>query len=224
MNAFFKTIVALLGICAGVAFAVILLGMILISGARSKIASAASTNASIVVPTDAEIVSSIIAPTAPATAVEPLIGAFGVRLGQTFSPDEAIGSGELTDKTPMYEFAPASPFRSFKRYYVLITPKTHKVYSIWAIGSVESVAEGKKEQAVVMKLLQDKYGPSERQGMIDALGDVVRIDKGDRYVLTKLTGFVDVSIDLRYYDRSLEKLAEPERLEIESRKVDASGL
>jgi len=75
-----------------------------------------------------------------------------------------------------------------------------------------------------MELLKKKYGVEEKQGIFDTMGDVKRIDQGNRYIITKLTGFMDVTIDIRYYDSDLEKLAETERLAAETKKADDSGL
>ncbi len=159
-----------------------------------------------------------------AVGADKIEGAFGKKLGDVFDPSSAVGTSKLTDGTPMYEFSTTNGFRSFKTYYVLITPTTHKIYSIWGIGSVENTEAGQKEQAVVMELLKKKYGVEETQGLIDTMGDVRRIDQGNRYVLTKLTGFMDVTIDIRYYDSDLDKLAEAERLAAETKKADDSGL
>jgi hypothetical protein len=51
-----------------------------------------------------------------------------------------------------------------------------------------------------------------------------QIDQGDRYVITKVSGFTNVTLDVRYYDNALTKQAEKERLELEAKKVDSSGL
>jgi len=159
-----------------------------------------------------------------AIGADKIEGAFGIKLGDVFDPASAIGTSKLTDGTPMYEFSTTNGFRSFKTYYVLITPTTHKIYSIWGIGSVENTESGQKEQAVVMELLKKKYGVEEQQGVFDTIGDVKRIDQGNRYIITKLTGFVDVTIDIRYYDSDLDKLAETERIAAETKKTDDSGL
>ena len=79
-------------------------------------------------------------------------GAFGKKLGDTFDPASAIGTSQLTDGTPMYEFSTTHGFRSFKRYYVLITPTTRKIYCIWGIGSAENTKSGQKEQALIMEI------------------------------------------------------------------------
>lgn len=159
-----------------------------------------------------------------AQAEEKISGAFGIKLGQVFDPSGSIGKGSLTDGTPMYQFSPKKKFRSFSTYYVLITPKTHKVYSIWGIGNMENNPSCKKEQALVMAILQKKYGKVEKDELFSSLYDMKNIDQGNRYVLTKCSGFSDVWIDIRYKDKKLATLAENERILLESEKVDSSGL
>ena len=124
----------------------------------------------------------------------------------------------------MYQFSPAKTFRSFTQYYVLITPQTNKIYCIWAQGPFENTDVGKKEQALVMELLKQKYGDKQKQGLFDSIGDVMRIDDGNRFIITKVSGFTDVTLDIRYYDSDLATLAERERLKIEAKKVDPTGL
>lgn len=158
-----------------------------------------------------------------------IMGAFGVQLGDYFDPSSAIGTGELEDGTPMYQFNPEKKFRSFDDYYVLITPKTHKIYGIWGIGTAENSQKCEKEQALIMDLLQKKYGVQEKERLFDPLTDVKNIGQGNRDVTVKCSGFgdmsfVDMSINIRYYDRELKKLAEEERLEIIGSQVDDSGL
>lgn len=157
-------------------------------------------------------------------AEERIDGAFGLKLGDTFDKQSAISQGELTDGTPMYQFTPSKSFRSFTRYYALITPKTNKIYSIWGIGSIENDPSCKKEQALVMSILQKKYGKPEKDGFTASLYDIKNIDQGDRYVLTKCNGYSDVTLDIRYRDNKLAELAENERIVLESEKLDSSGL
>lgn len=159
-----------------------------------------------------------------AYAGDKITGAFGVNLGDTFNPDSAIGKASLTDGTPMYQFKPANTFRSFSKYYALITPKSNKVYAIWGIGQMENDPTCKKEQQLIMAILQDKYGKQEKKDLFSSLYDAEMISQGDRYIMTKCSGFTDVTIDIRYKDNKLEKLAENERIELESKKLDSSGL
>ncbi len=158
-----------------------------------------------------------------------IIGAFGLQLGDYFDPSSAIGQGELTDGTPMYQFEPKKKFRSFDEYYILVTPMTHKIYGIWGIGTSENPQKCEKEQALIMDLLQKKYGIQKNEGSFDPATGAKNIDQGNRDITVKCSGFVDMSfvdmsINIRYYDRELMKLAEKERIEMIGDKVDASGL
>jgi len=124
----------------------------------------------------------------------------------------------------MYEFTPTNGFRSFNRYYVLVTPTTKKIYAIWAVGSMVNTETAKKEQTLLMEILQQKYGAKSKPGLLDSIVDADTVDQGNRYVMTKVSGFTDVTIEIRYYDRDLEKTAEKERIADEANKVDKKGL
>jgi len=162
--------------------------------------------------------------TLSASATETISGAFGKKLGDVFDPSSALGTTNRSDGVPMYEFATTNGFRSLKRYYVMITPSTHKIYSIWGIGSVENTSAGRKEQSVIMGILREKYGSEFKIGPIDSMGDVKRISQGSRHILMTLTGFSDVTLNLRYYDEDLETVAEKERHAEETATMDKSGL
>lgn len=150
-------------------------------------------------------------------------GAFGINFGCKFDTEFSLGEHALTDGTPMYLFKPKSKFRSFSRYYVIITPKTHQVYSIWGRGDVENTQTGQKEQAVILSILEKKYGKRKDSGIVGSLYDAESIVKGDKSIMVKVTGFIDTTLEVRYYDDTLKALAEKERIEIESSKVDDSG-
>ncbi|MFZ2279914.1 MAG: hypothetical protein WAW39_19105 [Prosthecobacter sp.] len=170
------------------------------------------------------VIAALITCQLPALAQDKIEGAFGKKLGEIFNPSSAIGKGELTDGTVMYQFKPEKPFRSLKTYYVLISPTSNQIYSIWGIGSTANAATGKQEQAVLMELLTQKYGSSEKEGITDALYDRKQISQGPRQILTKVTGFSDVTIEIRYTDIELAALAEKERLVIEAGKANGAGL
>ena len=155
---------------------------------------------------------------------EKIIGAFGIELGQVFNPSSAIGEASLTDGTPLYQFNPEKKFRSFSDYYVLITPQSNKVHTIWATGNFENDPTCKKEQELVMAIIQKKYGEAEKDGLISNMYDVKQVVQGKKRIITKCTGFTDVSLDIRYKDMELNEIADKERILIESEKVDSSGL
>jgi hypothetical protein len=150
--------------------------------------------------------------------------AFGMKLGDIFDPANATGTGTLTNGTPEYDITPVSPFRSFTDYYILITPLTHKIYAIEAQGNFDNSDMAKKEQAVIMQLLTDKYGPVADQEPDEIMDNGQHISQGHRLVLTSVKGFTTATLLIQYIDTDLAGLAEKERIKTEAKKVDAGGL
>lgn len=156
------------------------------------------------------------------SAEEKITGAFGVKLGQILS-SQMIKTSKLafsykSDDT--YFFSPDKKFRSFSVYVVKITPKTRKIHSIGAVGSMDDDSTCEKEQALIMAIIKKKYGEIEK----DALSSLQVIMQGNRDVATKCSGLFDVKLTILYGDSKLAELAENERIELESSKVDSSGL
>jgi hypothetical protein len=87
----------------------------------------------------------------------------------------------------------------------MVTPKTHKIYSVWPVGKIGDLQAGKDEQAKVMELLRKQFGNGESS-------TAMKIQQGNHLVATKLTGNVDVVIAIIYSDSDLKKLADEERL------------
>jgi len=171
-------------------------------------------------------------------AQEPITGAFGMTLGSVYDHNSTIDIIGTTDGGQLYQFHPQNKFRSFSRYYIMITPKTDKIYSIWGIGDIVKPEVGKKEQAVLMSILENKYGDSEREELFDSSDNVKQIDQGNRFIIVKLSeenlnvdmeiinlfssskrelsDFSYVKIEIRYYDNALSQLAEKERIDEEA--------
>lgn len=157
-------------------------------------------------------------------AKEKIEGAFNLKLGSTFTESQSTGKSSLTDGTPMLRFSPDKPFRSFSSYYVIVTPKTQKIHSIWGVGSFENKEKCEKEQALVTAILQEKYGDTGDKGLIPSYYNINKIDQGDRAIYTKCDGYSDVTLSIRYIDSDLRNQAENERIQLESQKLDSSGL
>lgn len=156
---------------------------------------------------------------------EEITGAFGINLGEKFEMSSAIGESKLEDGTPIYQFTPKSPYRTLEKYFVLLTPQTRQVYSIWAIGEFSEKAEAIKEQSVLAELLSKKYGQlTEPSGFSASIKKAKRLSVGGRSVLLLVDGFSSANLEIRYYDEALKALAEKERISIEAAKADPSGL
>ena len=167
---------------------------------------------------------SALALTVPAKAAEKIEGGFGLKLGEKFEPTSDTPKMDMQDGTPAYRFKTEKGFRSFTHYYVRITPTTHQIYGIFAFGRAENTERGKKEQALVMELLSQKYGEVETVTGMAVMHHTLAIKQENRYVMTRVTGFSPVLVEIHYHDEELQKLAERERLAIEGKKTDASGL
>jgi len=73
-----------------------------------------------------------------ATAEEKITTAFGLNIGDKFDINSSIGESSLTDGTLLYLFETNKKFRSFASHFVMLTPKTQRIYAIWGIGQVEN--------------------------------------------------------------------------------------
>jgi DNA-directed RNA polymerase subunit RPC12/RpoP len=167
---------------------------------------------------------SVQIPDKQAIGVEKIEGAFNQKLGGEFNPSTAISTSQLADGTSMYEYSYGNAFRSFNHYYVLVTPGTHKIYSIMATANFENEATAEKEQAVVMEMLTQKYGQKAKQGPAEAMVGIDKIDQGNREVGTKISGLTDVTLGILYFDYDLQKQAEKERIANEVQHSDKTGL
>jgi hypothetical protein len=147
--------------------------------------------------------------------------AFGLSLGADFDIKSSTGESSLTDGTPLYLFEASKTFRSFNNYYVLVTPKTQKIYSIWGIGEFENTPSCKKEQALIMAILKSKYGEPNKKSK---KREIQIISQDNREIMTKCSGYSDVTIEIRYTDKALQLIAEDERIVLESEKLDSSAL
>jgi hypothetical protein len=161
---------------------------------------------------------------AAAPQQQQITGAFGVTLGTKVNLSQYQKTGETTDNTPLYGFTPKNPTQGLTRYYFQATPKTGIIYCVWAMGDCENDDICKKQQAVILDLLKKKYGEEDKEGMFDDLYDMKRMSRGDRSIVLKCSGFTDITLNLYYTDDALEKQAEKERVELEGKKTDDTGL
>jgi hypothetical protein len=149
----------------------------------------------------------------------PIIGAFGVKLGDVFSVSNAIYITKTTAGNLMYQFRPSNPYRSFEEYYVLLTPRERRIYCIWGIGKVADISESKQEKDVLVSQLEDKYGKQKDTSDDDA----ALIDQGKRAIKVKLES-MSKKIEIQYCDYQLMEIAKSERLELGREKADGKGL
>jgi hypothetical protein len=162
--------------------------------------------------------------TTAAPTQQQITGAFGLVLGTTVDLSQYQKTGETTDKTPCYGFTPQNPLEGLTTYWFQASPKSGIIFRIWAQGDCKNDDVCKKRQAAILDLLKKKYGQGEKEGQFDDFYDAKRMTRGNRSMVLKCTGTDDVTLNLYYTDDDLKKQADKERLELESKKPDASGL
>lgn len=153
-------------------------------------------------------------------------GAFGKRLGEIFDLSTALGRDDEKDGTPIYEFAPDKRFGTMDKYYVVITPLTHKICSIWAKGPMKAAPRSGNLDAIIA-MLEQKYG--ENQASDRQNGNRQYYIRGNHCVYVSVARYMkdDEIIQIEYTDSSLNRTAEAENKEIlkqKVRKLDNSGL
>jgi len=153
-----------------------------------------------------------------------ITGAFGLVLGTAVDLSQYQKMGEIPDKEPRYGFTPKNPIQGLTTYWFQATPKSGIIFRIWAQGDCKNDDACKKQQAAILDLLKKKYGQDEKEGQFDNFYDAKRMTRGNRSMVLKCTGTDDITLNLYYTDDDLKKEADKERLELEAKKPDASGL
>jgi len=155
----------------------------------------------------------------------PLESLFGVRLGDVVEPDESQRVGESST----YSFAPAKKFRKYEKYVYSITPVTHRVYGIRALGmnmKVEATEEGvidmRDEWVKTKTALEKKF---EKKAMED-IGSMICPDfkllfpGADGKVAREIQ--VDFGTSITAVDLALKAQAEEERQQAQRKKLEES--
>jgi ankyrin repeat protein len=102
------------------------------------------------------------------TGAPKIDGAFGLKLGDTFDTTKGVlvkptqlGEVRVDEYQVVYKFTPQKPLPPLESYYVEITPKAHKICSIFAVTRENLLNEKKEQLDVVVTALSNKYGKSE---------------------------------------------------------------
>ena len=156
------------------------------------------------------------------SAEEKITGAFGVKFGQILDSQSIEGTYErFGDDKYTYIFYPDKKFRSFSNYFISITPKTRKIYGVGAIGDMDDDSTCEKEQALIMAIIKKKYRGEIEKHELFSQQTIVQDNRG---IATICRGLSNVNLVITYMDTKLSELAENERIDLESSKVDSSGL
>lgn len=151
-------------------------------------------------------------------------GLCGITFGSVHKKNNHEKNGKLTSGEIMYFVDPPKKFMGFDRYYVMITPTTNRIYSIWMIKDFSNPAEASSEFEKVGAVLENHYKIKGEQGMfsIDPMKNF-RFDNGN--ILLKCDkGFDSATIEIRAYSKEFEDLNEKETKDTAINNTDTSAL
>lgn len=159
-----------------------------------------------------------------ASAVEPIEEAFGLRIGAEFVPAEGPEAYTILNGIRAYYFAPESPSPFFTLYLTQITPITHLVHTVIAIGPGPDLPTCLQRRADLMPDLRERYGTSfnfepPAGPVYEKDYEIILQADQKRGVGVTCGGNADVILQIIYVDDVLSDLAELERLQLASEKT-----
>lgn len=150
-------------------------------------------------------------------------GLCGIKFGSRFQKNNNRNNSSLNSGETLYAVSAPRKFMGFTNYYLLITPTSEKVYSIWMVREFKKAAEGRAEFDKVAAVLENHYKiKGERELSIDPV-TIFNFDNG--YIILKLNiGLGEYSLELRGYSKEFSDLAEKEKKDYAVRSTDTSAL
>lgn len=142
-------------------------------------------------------------------------GAFGILFGQPLKELKIIEKSELTSGEPLYKVKAPNPFKNkISEYYVLVTPKTHLVHTIWGDQSYDYEERGKcvSLKDDIVAVLENKYGPSEESSGMNIKNNRV-FSFSDSIIFVKCADLKE-DFSIRYINSSLSDQADKEKKEL----------
>ena len=152
-------------------------------------------------------------------------GAFGIEFGQKLSTLKVLNKGELTSGEAIYQVQSPNPLKGkLDQYFVLITPKTQKVHTIWGNKEYKGFSKQKceAEKSDIVSILENKYGESKPVREINIDNDRM-FEVKNVNIFTVCQG-MGSTLSIRYVNNEFSDLADQEKKESVIEKTDASML
>ena len=166
----------------------------------------------------------LLTPVASAQKKQKITSAFGIKLGQEFSPKKALKSVLGGDRTIFYYFKPPKRKGNFTHYMVVITPKTHRVAEIWIGADYATQAEAEKGRDTIIRMLESRYGERDI-GSVHARNAEFyggcAIVQGKRYIMIyTVPEGGKTRLLIKYVHETYKKLVQAERRGLEKAKLE----
>ena len=164
--------------------------------------------------------------TLSANAAEKIEGAFGFKLGDVLDlADARLVKEDVPEPVPeRFEFKPTNPNPAFASYYVWVTPNSHRIKEITAVGTFQVPENGDfwNQLEIICALLHRKYGSGPFP-----FGRDIKITQGRLIVRCYMQNRIDpknVTVSLDYLDLDLSSQGAEETVDNHLKGADATGL
>ena len=158
------------------------------------------------------------------TAKKNLTQLCGIVFGTVGKSDVPSKNSRLGDET-MHFVKVQKKFMNFNDYYVLLTPKTKKIYGIIMCSTFKNADEAKKYFHLVKAVLAKHYNMKGEVNIYGKWHDFI-FDNGQITVRYD-SGFSNYSVEIRAYSSEYEELKKQEEKSVNTgdvQNVDTSGL
>lgn len=153
---------------------------------------------------------------------EPIVGAFGITLGEPFDVDQALGR---TDFDPDgYYFLPENPYEDFKSYYVIRSPKTGIAAEIHATSEEMPRGECYARHLTLSVIYKKKYKELSTVNHRDFEDYGGFVDDNGGMIMLGCVGFVDYRLTVNYFIAKYARMANEERLQLDVESKSKDGL
>lgn len=145
-----------------------------------------------------------------ANCAEPLLGAFGKKLGEKYLFDDVVSIAESEDAfIVQYDYIPPLPILS--KFVVLLTPISYQIYGIMASDQLSNSKECKDWMAALAKIAVEKYYNKEAGDKLYAFGDqegiLLEIKNNRRWIKISCD---DAQLTMAYGDSSFDEVQQQE--------------
>ncbi len=153
-----------------------------------------------------------------------ITGAFGIKFGSLLKELNVIKASKTTDGDPLYMIDPPIKLKLLTEYYVMVTPISKKIYSVWGIDKKLKEKECITSLEAILKALERKY-KTKRKEIFSFFDTNYMISKGKVYVHVRCSNeLTDYTLYVQYYHRDLMEQAKQESIRLKSQQIDDSGL
>ena len=140
-------------------------------------------------------------------------GSFDIDIGSTFNIAKNLNTIKYNNVV-MYKVNPPSKIKYFDKYYVAITPKTHKIYAVYAEKRYKDFIEASNNYVEMWDILYAKYGKGK-----DSNGFSLFFTKrGSIIIKTYMNNKDSNKLSFRYTDSFYEDIARKEKIELVKNK------